>query len=80
MSAPLPSAAWPGVRLIVMAGDGMSSVEGVIVDGAREEDGDWDLDGRFVLLTEDGERVRVNGWMCLIEVDEELEREKEGRG
>ncbi len=39
----------------------MSSVEGVIVDGAREEDGDWDLDGRFVLLTEDGERVRVNG-------------------
>jgi hypothetical protein len=78
MSAPLPSAARPGVRLIVMAGDGMSSVEGVIVDGAKEEDGDWDLDGRFVLLTEDGERVRVNGWMCLIEVGEEEERR--GRG
>ncbi len=76
MSAPLPSAAWPGVRLIVMAGDGMSSVEGVIVDGAREEDGDWDLDGRFVLLTEDGERVRVNGWACLIEVDEDQGEEE----
>jgi hypothetical protein len=59
MSAPLPPAARPGVRLIVIAGDGMSSGEGVIVDGAKEEDGDWDLDGRFVLLTEDGERIRV---------------------
>jgi len=31
-----------------------------------------------VLLTEDGQRVIVNGWMCLIEVDEEEERR--GRG
>jgi hypothetical protein len=78
MSAPLPPAARPGVRLIVMAGDGMSSVEGVILDGAKEEDGDWDLDGRFVLLTADGERIRVNEWACLIEMDEDQGEEGQG--
>ena len=52
----------------VEAGDAV--LEGVIVDGDREEDGQWDLDGRFVLLTDDGERLTVNGWCCLIEVEE----------
>jgi len=75
--APVRSAADPGARLLVEGGDAV--LEGVIVDGDREEDGQWDLDGRFVLLTEDGQRVRVNGWMCLIEVDEE-EEERGGRG
>ena len=79
MSGPSPvrSAADPGVRLLVEGGDAI--LDGVIVDGDKEEDGRWDLDGRFVLLTDDGERFRVNGWMCLIEVDEELESEREGR-
>lgn len=71
------SAADPGVRLLVEAGDAV--LEGVIVDGDREEDGGWDLDSRFVLLTSDGERLRVNGWMCLIEVDEEEEEGRAGR-
>ena len=70
-------AAKPGTRLIVIDGYGMSSVEGVIVDGGKDEDGTWDLDGRFVLLTDDGERFTVNGWCCLIEVEEE---NGEGRG
>ncbi|HEY0202931.1 MAG TPA: hypothetical protein VGC15_02105 [Acetobacteraceae bacterium] len=78
MSAPASgrSTADPGVRLLVEGGD--TVLEGVIVDGDREEDGQWDLDSRFVLLTNDGERLRVNGWMCLIEVDEE--EEQGGRG
>ncbi len=67
----------PGTRLIVMDGYGMSSIEGIIVDGTKDEDGTWDLDGRFVLLTDDGERLAVNGWCCLIEVEEAGE---EGRG
>jgi len=75
--APVRSAADPGARLLVEGGDAV--LEGVIVGGDREEDGQWDLDSRFVLLTEDGQRVRVNGWMCLIEVDEE-EEERAGRG
>ncbi len=79
MSAPAPgcSAADPGARLLVEEGDAV--LEGVIVDGDREEDGQWDLDSRFVLLTEDGQRVIVSGWMCLIEVDEE-EEERRDRG
>jgi hypothetical protein len=70
--APVRSAADPGVRLLVEGGDAV--LEGVIVDGDREEDGQWDLDSRFVLLTEDGQRVIVNGRICLIEVDEGEER------
>ncbi len=70
-------AAQPGTRLIVMDGYGMSSVQGVIVSGVKDEDGTWDLDGWFVLLTDDGERFTVNGWCCLIEVEEE---NGEGRG
>jgi len=75
--APVRSAGDLGARLLVEGGDAV--LEGVIVDGDREEDGQWDLDSRFVLLTEDGERLIVNGWMCLIELDEE-EEETRGRG
>ncbi len=64
----------PGVRLLVEGGDAV--LKGVIVDGAREEDGQWDLDSRFVLLTDDGERLRVKGWACLIEVDEDQGKEE----
>jgi hypothetical protein len=70
-------AAQPGTRLIVMDDAGMSSIAGVIVRGVKDEDGTWGLDGRFVLLTDDGERFAVNGWCCLIEVEEES---GEGRG
>ena len=71
-------AAQPGARLGGMDGYGMSSVEGVIVSGAKDENGTWDLDGRFVLLTDDGERFTVNGWCCLIEVEEENKKGREG--
>jgi hypothetical protein len=64
-------AAQPGTRLIVMDAYGMSSIEGIIVAGAKDDNGTWNLDGRFVLLTDDGERLAVNGWCCLIEVEEE---------
>ena len=70
------SAADPGVHLLVEGGDAV--LEGIIVDGDKEKDGQRDLDSRFVLLTVDGERVRVNGWMCIIEVDEEERRGGEG--
>lgn len=65
-----------GVRIIVMADHGMSSLEGVIVDGLRDEDGLWDLDGRFQLVADDGGRFWVNGWCCLIELDEGEETER----
>ena len=75
--AKLACAAQPGTRLIVMDAYGTSSIGGIIVGGAKDNDGTWDLDGRFVLLTDEGERFAVNGWCCLIEVEEES---GEGRG
>ena len=78
MSAPVPvrSAADPGVHLLVEGGGAV--LEGVIVDGDREEDGQWDLDSRFVLLTDAGERIGVSGWMCLIKADEQERGDREG--
>ncbi len=78
MSGPasVRSAADPDMRLLVEGGDAV--LEGVIVDGDKEEDGQWDLDSRFVLLTDDGERLRVNGWACLIEIDEDQGEEGQG--
>ncbi len=58
-------AAQPGTRLIVMDAYGMSSIEGIIVGGAKDEDETWNLDSR------------LNGWCCLIEVEKES---GEGRG
>ena len=56
----------PGARLLV-SGDNGSGLEGVVVKGERDDAGGWDLDSQFVLLTDDGERFRVNGWCCTIE-------------
>lgn len=55
-----------GARLLVSGDDG-SDLEGVVVDGERDDAGCWDLDTQFVLLTDEGERFGVNGWCCTIE-------------
>lgn len=59
-----------GARLLVSADDG-SGLEGIVVDGERDDAGGWDLDGQFVLLTDDGEQFSVNGWCCTIETSVE---------
>ena len=56
------------IFVTVDSGDGMQSIQGEIVGGVRDEDGSWDLDGVFTVLTDDGELVKVNGWCCLTEV------------
>lgn len=56
----------PGARLLVSADDGWG-LEGVVIEGERDDAGRWDLDGQFVLLTDEGERFRVGGWCCGIE-------------
>ena len=53
---------------VSVEGDGVLSIEGEIVGGVRAEDGSWDLDGVFTVRTEDGDLVKVNGWMCITEV------------
>jgi len=43
-------------------------LEGVIVDGERDEDGQWVLDGEFTVFTTDEKLIRVAGWSCTVEV------------
>jgi len=43
-------------------------LEGVIVDGERDEDGEWVLDGEFTVFTTDEELIRVAGFACTVEV------------
>lgn len=52
----------------VLVEGGGETVEGQIVKGVRDEDGQWDLDGVFTVQTEDGELVKVHGWNCITEV------------
>jgi hypothetical protein len=42
--------------------------EGVVVDGERDEDGEWVLDGEFTVFTEDEELIVVRGCSCTVEV------------
>jgi hypothetical protein len=41
---------------------------GVVVDGERDADGQWLLDGEFTVFTTDQELIRVLGWGCRVEV------------
>ena len=43
-------------------------VEGVVVDGERDEDGQWLLDGEFTVFTTDEELVRIRGWGCDVQI------------
>ena len=52
--------------LLVFANDG-SCLGDMGIGGERDEASRWDLGSRFVLLTDDGEQFRVNGWCCTIE-------------
>jgi len=42
-------------------------LEGVVVDGERDEDGEWVLDGEFTVFTTDEELIRVAGFACVVE-------------
>ncbi len=43
-------------------------LEGVIVDGERDENGEWVLDSTFTVFTADEELIRVSGWGCHVEI------------
>jgi hypothetical protein len=56
----------------VEAGDGSQCVEGVVVDGERDESGAFHFDDHFVVFstdeTERGELIRCNGANCHVEI------------
>jgi len=43
-------------------------LEGVVVDGERDDQGQWLLDDRFTVFTTDEELITVNGAVCLVEI------------
>jgi hypothetical protein len=53
--------------VLVEAGDYSASIEGVIVDGERDEAGDWDFDAPFTVLTTDEELIVCRG-DCYVDV------------
>jgi len=58
----------PVTIVSVVGGDDAQYIEGEIVAGVRDQDGTWDLDGRFTVRSDEGELFRVNGWCCHVEV------------
>jgi hypothetical protein len=44
------------------------NITGVIVDGGRDENGEWLLDGQFTVFTTDEELIIVSGWGCHVDV------------
>jgi hypothetical protein len=57
-------------RVVCESGDGLETIEGVVVDGVplSEWGGSWDFDSTFVVLEDDGTRTRVYGWNVVTEV------------
>lgn len=48
----------------VTASNGVSTIEGLVIDGDWDPKAGWDFDSRFTLFTEDGEILHCNGWMA----------------
>jgi len=42
--------------------------EGVIVDGVRDDHGEWLLDDQFTVFTTEHEFIRISGWGCDVEI------------
>ena len=53
--------------VFVEAGDHSASIEGIVVDGERAEDGYWDFDAPFTVLTTDEELIVCRG-DCYVEI------------
>lgn len=58
--------------VFVEAHDGSWSVEGIVVDGERNQDGSFEFDAEFIVFTTDnnpgGELIRCYGWNCNVEI------------
>lgn len=54
--------------VLAEAHDGSQSVEGIVVDGHREECGEWDFDADFTIFTTDEELLVCHGYSCHVEI------------
>lgn len=48
----------------VSASDGISTIEGLVIDGDWNPEAGWDFDSRFTVFTPEGEILHCNGWMA----------------
>ena len=67
-SVPLTGNSLSDTYVFAEAHDGSQSVEGVIVDGQRDDDGQWDFDADFTIFTTDEEVFVCHGYSCHVEI------------
>jgi len=61
-------------RVRCEAHNGLEIIEGVVLDGVPTGewgDGQWDFEGKFTVLEDDGVKTRVFGWNVETEVIED---------
>jgi len=66
-SWPLTGNSLTDTFVLVEAGDNSACIEGVIVDGERDDNGAWDFDAPFTVLTVDEELIVCRG-ECYVEI------------
>jgi len=54
--------------VVAEAHDGSQDVEGIVIDGERDENGQWDFDADFTIFTTDEELLICHGYSCHVEI------------
>jgi len=54
--------------VVAEAGDCSQCVEGIVVDGERDNDGQWDFDADFTIFTTDEDLLVCHGYNCHVDV------------
>lgn len=67
-TVPLTGSSLTDTLVYAVAHDCSQHVEGVVVDGVRDEDGSWDFGERFTVFTDEEELVVCNGWNLDVQV------------
>jgi len=65
---PLTGSSLSDTYVCATAHDGSQIVEGVVVQGDRDGDGAWDLEGRFTIFTTDKELIVCHGYNCHVDI------------
>ncbi len=65
---PLTGNSLSDTYVVAEAHDRSQSAEGVVVDGERDEGGQWDFDADFTIFTTDEEFLVCHGYSCDVEI------------
>ena len=67
-TVPLTGSSLTDTLVDAVAHDCSQRVEGVVVDGVRDEEGRWDFGERFTVFTDEEELIVCNGWNLDVQV------------